>query len=250
MKVSIEDFERDGYIAISELYDQEKITEINANVDRFVRDIVPTMPSTRVYYEDKKDKSTLKQIQKMFEFDDYFSQLMLHSVIKNIAELLLQETAVPINMQFFNKPPTSGGPTPPHQDGYYFHLKPCRAVTGWLALEPVDEQNGCIHYVQGSHKSTGFRPHGKSNVLGFSQGITNFGNEEDLKNSVGFPGPAGTFLMHDARTIHYADANQSADRSRRALGFIYYAQSAQEDVEARNSYQAKLDAQLANKQMI
>ena len=250
MKASIKDFKRDGYIAIRELYGQEKIAEINENIDRFVRDVVPSMPATRVYYEDKADKSTLKQIQKMFEFDDYFWQLMNHGPIKKLAESLLQEAVVPINMQLFNKPPASGGPTPPHQDGYYFHLKPCRAVTGWLALEPVDEENGCIHYVRGSHKTTGFRPHGRSNVLGFSQGITDFGSDNDIQNSVGFPGPAGTFLMHDARTIHYADANHSADRSRRALGFIYYAESAQEDIDAKNAYQAKLDQQLANEQKI
>ena len=250
MKASIEDFERDGYIAIPELYNQEQIAQINENIDRYVRDVVPTMPPTRVYYEDKTDKSTLKQIQSMFEYDSYFAQLMNQGPVKSIAESLLQENVIPINMQFFNKPPASGGPTPPHQDGYYFHLNPCRAVTGWLALEPVDEQNGCIHYVRGSHKPSKFRPHGKSNVLGFSQGITDFGCDSDLQNSVGFPGPAGTFLMHDARTIHYADANLSTDRSRRALGFIYYAESAKEDIEAKKAYQLKLDQQLTNEQKI
>lgn len=250
MNVSIEDFERDGYITIPELYDQVKIAEINENVDRFIREVVPTMPAARVYYEDKRDKSTLKQIQKMFEFDDYFLQLMHHGVIKGIAETLLQEAVLPINMQFFNKPPASGGPTPPHQDGYYFHLKPCRAVTGWLALEAVDEQNGCIHYIRGSHRSADFRPHGKSNVLGFSQGITDFGSDADMQNSIAFPGPAGTFLMHDAQTIHYAGPNTSVDRSRRALGFIFYAESAKEDIEAKNAYQEKLDQQLANEQKI
>jgi len=250
MKVSTEDFERDGYIAISELYNKDEIADININVDRFVRDVVPTMPTSRVYYEDKTNASTLKQIQMMFEYDSYFSNLMNHGTVRTIAESLLQEAVVPINMQLFNKPQGTGGPTPPHQDGYYFHLSPCRAVTGWLALEAVDQENGCIHYVRGSHKSADFRPHGKSNVLGFSQGITDFGNDSDIQNSVGFPGPAGTFLMHDARTIHFADPNQSVDRSRRALGFIYYAQSAKEDIEAKIAYQEKLDKQLADDRKI
>ena len=47
-------------------------------------------------------------------------------------------------------------------------LKKHNAVTCWLALEKVDEENGCIHYVKGSHKFE-YRPHGRSNVLGFSQ---------------------------------------------------------------------------------
>lgn len=250
MKASVEDFERDGFVAMPGLFNQDQIAEINENLDRFVRDVVPTMPATQVYYEDKANASTLKQIQKLFEYDAYFSKLMNQGPVRTLAEAVLQESVVPINMQYFNKPPGSGGPTPPHQDGYYFHLTPCRAVTGWLALEQVDEMNGCIHYVRGSHKPAEFRPHGKSNVLGFSQGITDFGSESDLQNSVGFPGPAGTFLMHDAKTIHYADANQSEDRSRRALGFIYYAESAQEDIPAKIAYQAKLDQQLADERKI
>ena len=115
--------------------------------------------------------------------------------IREVAEIVLREKAEPKNLQFFNKPPGIGKPTPPHQDGYYFMLKKHNAVTCWLALEKVDEENGCIHYVKGSHKSE-YRPHGRSNVLGFSQGITDFGNEEDKKNTVSFPGEPGTFLIH------------------------------------------------------
>ena len=48
-------------------------------------------------------------------------------------------------------------------------------------LEDVDDENGCIHYVKGSHKYEGYRPHGKSEILGFSKGVTDFGTEEDKK---------------------------------------------------------------------
>jgi ectoine hydroxylase-related dioxygenase (phytanoyl-CoA dioxygenase family) len=50
-------------------------------------------------------------------------------------------------MQYFNKPPSVGQPTPPHQDGYYFMLDPCEAVTMWFALDEVDEENGRMRYV-------------------------------------------------------------------------------------------------------
>ena len=33
----------------------------------------------------------------------------------------------------------SASPTPPHQDNYYFCLKPPDVVTLWVALDPVDE---------------------------------------------------------------------------------------------------------------
>jgi phytanoyl-CoA hydroxylase len=244
------DFRRDGFVALRPLYDEPSIVDIKANVERLIRDVVPNMPETQVYYEDKNDKSSLKQLQKIFEFDAYFNDLMLNGAPRRIAEEVLQSQVVPVNMQYFNKPPKVGQPTPPHQDGYYFHLSPCEAVTGWLALEDVDDETGCIRYVRGSHKQSQFRPHGQTGVLGFSQGITDYGTADDVTAEVAFPGAAGTFLMHHAKTIHMAGANKSAKRTRRALGFIYYAKDAKLDVAAKEAYQATLDARLKGDQKI
>ena len=83
------------------------------------------------------------------------------------------EPVVPQGAEYFNKPAKIGKPTPAHQDGYYFKLKPNHAVTLWLALESVDAENGCVRYVQGSHRH-GLRAHGRSGVLGFSQGMLDF----------------------------------------------------------------------------
>ncbi len=238
-------FDADGYICDPALFDRPKIDEINAEIDRFIRNVAPTMPTSQVYYEDRNDRSTLKQLQYMYKYDTYFAELMERSRVRELAETVLGEAVRPVNMQFFNKPAGVGQPTPPHQDGYFFHLTPCRAVTGWLALEDVDEENGCIHYVRGSHKAPGFRPHDFTGVLGFSQGIVNFGDEtEDTQNAVSFPGGPGTFLIHDAKTIHWAGPNNSPSRSRRALGFIYYAESAQVDEAAQRAYQDALNERL------
>ena len=243
-------FTNDGYVCVDPLYDPSKMEELNAEIARFIRDVVPEMPETQVYYENKSDESTLKQLQMMFEYDGFFEDLMLNGAPRKIAEQVLQDEVVPVNMQYFNKPAGIGQATPAHQDGYYFQLSPCEAVTGWLALEDVDDENGCIHYVRGSHKQEYFRPHGQTGVLGFSQGMTDFGTAEDFKNEVSFPGGAGTFLMHHARTIHWAGANRSKTRSRRALGFIYYAKSAKIDFAAKETYQKSLDARLKSSKKI
>ena len=243
-KTLIDDFSRDGFVAVRPLFDADQMCRLNAELARFIRDVVPTMPDAQVYYEDKSDKSSLKQLQRMFQYDPYFRELMDNSIVRQIAETVLQDDVVPVNMQYFNKPPGTGQATPPHQDGYYFHLSPCEAVTGWLALEDVDAGNGCVHYVRGSHRVQDFRPHGSTGVLGFSQGITDFGSEADRSETVACAGMAGTFLMHHARTVHWAEANASATRSRRALGFIYYAQRAQRDAASAAAYQNELDEQL------
>lgn len=74
--------------------------------------------------------------------------------------------------------------------------------------------------------------------------MTDLGTPDDNAKTVAMPAQAGTLLMHHAKTIHWAGANSSRTRSRRALGFIYYAESTRVDEEAKAAYQADLDRRL------
>ena len=232
-------FERDGYVALGEFLTQDEVAETQSMLADFIRDRVPELPREQVFYEDLSQPDTLKQIQQLFHHDAFFNDLMFGGKVEQLAELLLQGPVVGKNMQYFNKPPTIGKATPPHQDGYYFMLKPCEAITMWLALDEVDEENGCVRYVRGSHQR-GMRSHGRTQTLGFSQGVTDYGTPEDLADEVAFPAQPGDLLVHNAMTIHRADGNRSTIRTRRALGFIYYSERAKVDEEAHAAYQKKL----------
>jgi phytanoyl-CoA hydroxylase len=109
----------------------------------------------------------------------------------------------------------------------------------WLALEKVEEENGCVKYVRGSHLK-GMRPHGRTSTLGFSQQIVDFGTEEDIKNEIAFPASPGDLLVHHSLTIHRAGPNSTADRTRKAIGLIYWGESAREDKEAKERYMQQL----------
>tara|TARA_B110000116_G_scaffold188141_1_gene163229 strand:+ start:354 stop:1130 length:777 start_codon:yes stop_codon:yes gene_type:complete len=242
-------YDQDGYNHIPALFSKADMEVINKEFNRYIKDCVPKMKDQEVYYVDKTNKDTLMQMQKLEEYDKFFYDLFYNSKIKDLAANALGEDVVPRAMEYFNKPPGKSNPTPPHQDGYYFNLDNDKAVTGWMALEDVDDENGCIHYVKGSHKQE-YRPHGKSEILGFSQGVTDFGTEEDKKNTVKFEGKAGMFLMHDAKIIHFASPNKSSVRSRRAFGFVYHGVSAKQDIEKGKAYQKKLHDDLRVKEII
>ena len=236
-------FEKDGFVALEGFFSDSELIEIEAALDRFIREVNPTLPASDVFYEDKSNLSSLKQIQRMHEYDEFFDQL-INGKPRRLAEELLGELVVGKNLQYFNKPPALGQATPPHQDGHYFMLEPCSALTMWMALDVVDEENGCVRYVRGSHERD-LRPHGRTQTLGFSQGITDFGNESDQRDEVACLANPGDLLAHHALTIHRADANASATRSRRALGFIYYGKCAREDVAAHQAYKQKLEKEMA-----
>ena len=122
-------------------------------------------------------------------------------------------------------------------------LDPCEALTMWFAIDDVDEKNGCVRYVKGSHQM-GMREHSRTQTLGFSQRIANYPTDGDLESEVAVAAQPGDLLVHHAMTIHRADGNQSLNRSRRALGFIYYSARAQENIAAHAAYQRKLTEEL------
>src|SRR5688572_13223759 len=92
-------FLRDGYDFIRGFFSAPELTELNAELDRFIRTVVPTMPPEEVFYEDKQRPETLKQLQKLNERDDYFSKLFLGGKIERLAETLLADRVVGKNLQ-------------------------------------------------------------------------------------------------------------------------------------------------------
>ena len=55
-----QEFDADGYVAIYSFFEDNKIQEIKNEIDRYIVDIGPTLPNHHVFYEDKSDKTTIK----------------------------------------------------------------------------------------------------------------------------------------------------------------------------------------------
>ena len=235
-------FERDGFIVLPGFVSTVEVDRILGEVERYVRDVVPGMPPEEVYYEDRGDPSLLKQLQRLSSHDSFFEELGQRGAIPRLAESLLGEPVLLRNLQYFDKPASRSRPTPPHQDGFYFPITPNRAVTLWMALDDVGEEQGCVRYLRGSHLG-GLRSHEESGVLGFSRSIR---RPEELEQAeeVAVPCRAGDLIAHHSMTIHRAEENRSPDRSRRALGFVYFAASVEVDEEQASAYQARLDREL------
>ena len=237
------EFDANGFLILSEFFSERDIRRFKDRVDNYILHIAPGLPSDKVFYEDPDDTSSIKQLFHMAAYDPFFEDLLRGSKVETLVKILLGENTGKGFVEYFNKPPGIGKPTPPHQDCYYFMLTPPQAITFWIPLEDVDEENGCLRYIRGSHKR-GMRPHGRTQTLGFSQGITDFGTRQDKDNEVVVPAKKGDVLVHHGMTIHRAGENKSATRSRSVLGIVYFSESAKEDLDAKKSYREKLEKEL------
>ena len=227
------DFARDGYVVVRNFLSPQEVTDLEQNLCRYIDQIVPGLPPSDAFYETKGSPETLKQMQFMDKNDAFFAEFQRRKRYQELAEAMLGMPAVPHGLEYFNKPAGIGKPTPPHQDGYYFTLVPSEALTLWFALDEVNEDNGCLRYVPGSHKK-GLRPHNVSNVLGFSQGVADW-SSQDQASEIKATAHPGDLLVHHCDTIHRADANLSS-RSRRAVAIVYYATHSVPDLEAKARY--------------
>lgn len=226
-------YDRDGYAVVRGFYSPNELADLMRELDRYATQVIPTLPDKHAFYDDKTRPETLKQMQMMQE-DPYFAEISNHPRWNDLASTLIGEEVIPLGPEWFNKPPGTNHPTPPHQDNYYFNLVPPHVATIWMALDDVDEENGCLRYVPGSHL-TGFRPHGRTSVLGFSQGITDYGPADEAAEVLMILQP-GDAIIHHGNTIHRADPNRSATRHRRSFAMVLKGVSCRRDEEAYDRY--------------
>lgn len=236
----IAEFENDGFVVLRGFLQGDELAELQDNLARYIRDVVPGLTAEHAFYVDRQRPETLKQLQHM-DIDPYFRDYTKHARWNAMAETLLREPATCDGPEWFNKPATTGHPTPPHQDNYYFCLRPSQVLTAWLALDSIDAENGGLIYVRGSHKR-GIRPHGASSLVGFSQSIADYGPDDEQHEQLVCLEP-GDLIVHHGETIHRADPNRSADRDRRAFAMVFKGVSCRRDEEAFGRYQQALKAQ-------
>ena len=221
--------DRDGFVVVRQFLDGDDFRELNAQLDRYIREVVPTLPDADAFYQDRDRPETLKQMQH-FPPASFFDGCRRHPRWVALAEALLGEPGTSAGPEWLNKPPGTVHPTPPHQDNFYMNRRPPNLITIWLALDPVDEENGCLRYVVGSHKH-GLRPHSLTEVLGFSKGITRYGGEDRAREQAIHLEP-NDVVVHHGETIHRAEPNRTADRQRRAFAQVFFGDSAKIDEAA------------------
>ena len=169
------DYDRDGFVLVRNFLPADELKDLTAQVDRYVREVVPTLPDLgevvptlpdqAAFYQDKDRPETLKQLQHMGNYDAFFAEYRDQPRWQALAETLIGEAAQVSQPEWFNKPPQTEHPTPPHQDNFYFNLTPPNVASIWLALDPVDEENGCLRYSPSHLKGIASRASGRTTAL-------------------------------------------------------------------------------------
>lgn len=163
------------------------------------------------------------QVMNLWRVDEGVRRLVLSKRLGKVAADLLGVTNVRIyhDQALFKEP--GGGPTPWHQDQYYWPLDTQNTVTLWMPMTDISMDMGMLTFASGSHK--------KGTVLaqkisdesesGYKKYIKE--NQYPVTRPAGMR--AGDATWHYGNTIHNAPGNDS-DRMREIMTIIYMADGA------------------------
>jgi phytanoyl-CoA hydroxylase len=228
-------YDRDGFVVVPGFLSPQELAELNRQLERFLREVAPTLPDTQVFYEDQQDGTkAVRQINRM-SCDSYFDTYRNHPKWIALASLLVGEPVIARPPFFFNKPSLTDFPTPPHQDNCAFSLNPPNGTEILLATsERFDEESGCLRYLPGSHRR-GMRPHRYSGIRGFAAELDDFGPDDEVMEVAAYLNP-GDVVCHHPMTVHRAMPNKSCTRSRAGFSIWFQGESARVDGHILDSY--------------
>lgn len=109
-------------------------------------------------------------------------------------------------------------PTAWHQDYPYWPMTEPGALSVWIPMHDVDENNGCMMFVPGSHKAGKLKGIDLANPQDIYEQIK--GTELEKTKPVRVPLKKGSCTFHHGLTFHFAHANMSQE-PRRVLAIIY-----------------------------
>jgi ectoine hydroxylase-related dioxygenase (phytanoyl-CoA dioxygenase family) len=118
--------------------------------------------------------------------------------------------------QLFCKPPRHGGVVAWHQDySYWTRTSPMAHLTCWMGLDDSTIDNGCVHYIPGSHRWELLPITGLAGDMGAIQEALNETQWQQFQTPVAAELKAGEASFHHPLMVHGSFEN-ATERPRRA----------------------------------
>ena len=239
-------YEKNGYAIIKNFLSPEEVQELWDEVNKLIADHinnpddviqlsdmgnkkwVTSLERTAIFVEPQSmvdgklvvphDKAVHK-IAHGLQFDDTAvatKKTMYGDKMKDLVRRMTkQENPKVIQVMYLLKPPRIGEPRAPHQDETYLHTDPHGHVFGvWVALDDVTEQNGCLDFVPGSHKTVPltriFKKVHDEEVPFKYTGDADYLHDDEKYEYVRCPVSSGDLVLIHGLVLHKSEANTSS----------------------------------------
>lgn len=212
-------FEAYGYLPNVRLLDEEQIAVLKREL---VEIMDPAHPGHDLFYEFASNESTDPESVVFHALGAWRITPGFHDILWNpafvmAASQLFGDQAVRFwHDQLFYKPPFNGGVVAWHQDySYWTRTGPIQHLTCWVGLDDATTENGCLHYIPGSHRWGLLK---KPVLTGEMNGLLDCLTEAQLTQFKPVPAElkAGEAVFHHPLMVHGSMENKSP-RPRRGV---------------------------------
>lgn len=212
-------YRRDGFLVVDRLVGDDVLEELRVAYDEVMGAA-----------DDRRGADLLggvtKQVMLPSQRHPVFERNGALEAARALLAPVLDEPTLSFDMLIF-KPPGHLHETPWHQDMAYSAMPfapagtpiPLQKIQVWLALDDVDAENGCMHFIAGRHTEPLLEHRVASGDPGDDRRLLALRDpaaQLDLSAAVAAPLRAGGATLHAYGTPHQTPPNRSADRPRRA----------------------------------
>jgi non-heme Fe2+,alpha-ketoglutarate-dependent halogenase len=218
-------YHENGYlIGLPPIYTREEMAQINADLPQLLSLLQPG--------------ESAKDIREWHETSLYLYDIMMNPKIHDLVESILGANFYCWASSFFIKEPYTKSTVGWHQDAYYWPMQPQHTVTVWLAYDDVDEENGAMKLIPGSHKA-GLIKHQRRDKTDSILTLELESGTFNEQAAVQFKLKAGEVSLHDDRAVHGSPANPSA-RRRAGLTLRYSGTEVKNDLSVNPNFKTYL----------
>ena len=204
-------FHANGYLAGNRLLDDKQLAALR---DELAQVIDPDHPAHELFYEFRSNESTdpatvLFHALGAWRISPAFHDLLWHPAYLVPASQLLGGAVRFWHDQLFVKPPHYGGVVAWHQDySYWTRTQPMAHLSCWIGLDDSTRENGCVHYVPGSHRWNLLPITGLANDMNAIQSLLTDEQKNEFK-PVAVELKAGECSFHHPLMVHGSYENRS-----------------------------------------
>ena len=218
----IQEYRENGFLVIPDFLDSQELAFWREAVDEAVAKRDKQKLPDRVWVGDMEDdekyyESVFIQRLNLWMDNEKVRKLMLDERLGKMATELAGVDGIRIwHDQALYKPPW-GNPTAWHLDTPYWSFTTKDALSIWVALDDVTQDNGCLYFMPGTHKETTFENPG---ITADMASIFNFYPQLVGREAIPAAMKAGSCSFHNGLAVHAAGANMTPYR-RRAMTCAY-----------------------------
>ncbi len=218
-------YHENGYLVVPNVLSGDEVQELRRVTDDFVEAARHVSEHTAIYdLEDSHSPAEprVRRIKTPHAHHETYARMVAHpnilAVLQNLWGPSIRFDVSKLNL----KSAGYGAPVEWHQDwAFYPHTNDDLAAVG-IMIDDVDETNGPLMVIPGSHKGPILDHHAGGYFCG---AVNPERGEVDFGKAIKLTGAAGSVTIHHARTIHGSATNASG-KPRRLLLHQYRAADA------------------------